>query len=160
MLESSSWDSPLPGRIPCSSLLPAPRAVSPRSRRAGRDWGGAREPLDQVVPLPSGDFGRGAGGDLGEIDMIHGDVHAVGLAPVLGIAVEPLLVEPGDKMGPHEYLQVLPGGVTAARDDDGRRDPRSECPHTGCLDEIPSGNEPPFPFLHLPPPSGYLDKDG
>jgi hypothetical protein len=91
------------------------------------------------VSLAGGDLGGRAGGDLGEVDVVHRDLDAVGLAPFLHVAVVPLLVEPGNEVRPDEDLQLLRGAVGLPRNEDCGRDPRRDHADPRRLDEIAPG---------------------
>src|SRR6266851_8372955 len=63
---------------------------------------------------PGGDLGVGPRSEIGERDMVNGDLDPLGRPPVLGVLVEPDVVG-GDEMAPLEDLQGLLGPLDPNR---------------------------------------------
>src|SRR6266550_1526938 len=131
MLESSSCDMPIPIGIWISGCFPlmSGAALTRSSHVAGPSgilhhvrhvehlrlerarW---REELEQIVPLLSSDLGVGARPEIGEGDVVDGDLDAFGGSPVLGVLVEPHVVG-RNEVAPLEDLEGLLGPLDPNR---------------------------------------------
>src|SRR6266576_2855620 len=90
------------GSVPPLGLLHHVRHVERLRLERAR----GREELEQVVSLLRRHFCVGTRDELGEVDVIHGDLDTLARAPILGVLVEPHVVG-GDEVAPLQDLERL-----------------------------------------------------